>query len=61
MKVSRATIVLVEYGKTDEEATDKLAASLQNVSNGDGWDEAVLVESEVDTEEEGLDEDIFED
>jgi hypothetical protein len=60
MKVSRATIVLVEYGSTDEEATDKLSAALQEVLNGDGWDQAVSVESEVDTDEEGLDEDILE-
>ena len=60
MKVSRATIVLVEYGKDDDESTAKLEESLKNLLNGDGWDQAVLVESEVDTEAEGLDEDILE-
>ena len=60
MKVCRATIVLVEYGKTETEAAEKLSDSLNNVVNGDDWDQFVNVESGIDTDDEGLDEDILE-
>lgn len=61
MKVCRMTLTIVIYGKNEEEASKKLVKTVEEAIHGDAWDMHVCVENEVDTEEEGLDEDILED
>ena len=62
MKVQKATITLTEYAKTEDEAIEKLLFAMHEESQNDldsCVDGSIRIE-EVDSEEEGLDEDMFE-
>ena len=61
MKVCRMTLTVVVYGKDEEEASEKLVKTTEEALHGDAWDMHVCTENNVDTQEEGLAEDILED
>lgn len=61
MKVSRVSVVIVEYGKTEKEATDKVEQTMHRIMKDPvEWQMHACIENNVDTAEEGLDDNILE-
>jgi len=54
MKAYKATITMVSYGKTEDEAAENLLFDV-NEATKDGIDDTLVSIEEIDTEEEGID------